>query len=75
MGLDNRSATLRREALYHSELQPNRFYLPAYIASRGWVALRLDVGKMGWEEVRELLLGSYTLLAPKRPADRVKPEV
>jgi phosphoribosylglycinamide formyltransferase-1 len=57
------------------EAQPNRFYLPAYIASRGWVALRLDVGKIDWEEVRELLLGSYTLLAPKRLADRVKAEV
>jgi phosphoribosylglycinamide formyltransferase-1 len=57
------------------EAQPKRFYLPAYIASRGWVALRLDVGKIDWEEVRELLLGSYTLIAPKRLADRVKAEV
>jgi phosphoribosylglycinamide formyltransferase-1 len=58
-----------------AEAQPKRFYLPAYVASRGWVALRLDVGKIDWEEVRELLLGSYTLLAPKRLADRVKAEV
>ena len=29
------------------EAHPNRFYLPAYIASRGWVALRLDTGKWG----------------------------
>ncbi|MGE5052757.1 MAG: MmcQ/YjbR family DNA-binding protein [Acidobacteriota bacterium] len=57
------------------EAQPNRFYLPAYIGSRGWVALRLDVGNIDWEEVRELLLGSYTLLAPKRLADRVKAEL
>ena len=56
------------------EAQPDRFYLPAYVASRGWVALRLDVGKIDWDEVRELLLGSYTLLAPKRLADRVKAE-
>jgi len=56
------------------EAQPHRFYLPAYVASRGWVALRLDVGKIDWDEVRELLLGSYTLLAPKRLADRVKAE-
>ena len=25
---------------------PRRFYLPAYIASRGWVELRLDTGKV-----------------------------
>jgi phosphoribosylglycinamide formyltransferase-1 len=45
--------------------QPRRFYLPAYIGSRGWVALRLDVGKIDWTEVRELLLSSYALIAPK----------
>ena len=55
-----------------AEAQPRRFYLPAYIASRGWVALRLDVGKIDWDEVRELLLGSYALVAPKRLADLVQ---
>jgi hypothetical protein len=35
-----------------AEAQPARFYLPAYIASKGWVALRLDVGKVDWDEVR-----------------------
>src|SRR5271157_4573099 len=53
-----------------AEAQPRRFYLPAYLASRGWVALRLDVGKVDWDEVKELLLGSYVLIAPKRLADR-----
>lgn len=51
-----------------AEAQARRYYLPAYIGSRGWVALRLDVGKVDWEEVKELLLGSYTLVAPKRLA-------
>ena len=55
-----------------AEAQPARFYLPAYIASRGWVALRLDVGKIDWEEVRELLVGSYTLVAPRQLAERVQ---
>ena len=57
------------------EAQPKRFYLPAYIASKGWVALRLDAGKIDWEEVRELLLGSYLLIAPKRLAELVKNQV
>jgi len=51
-----------------AKAQPKRYYLPAYIGPRGWVALRLDVGKVGWSEVRDLLLGSYLLLAPKRLA-------
>lgn len=55
-----------------TDAQPDRFYLPAYIASRGWVALRLDTGTIDWNEVRELLLGSYAMTAPKRLTDRVK---
>jgi hypothetical protein len=55
-----------------ADAQPGRFYLPAYIATKGWVAFRLDVGKVHWDEVSELLLGSYVLIAPKRLAERVK---
>jgi hypothetical protein len=44
---------------------PRKFYMPAYIGPRGWVALRLDVGRVDWGEVRELMLGSYMLVAPK----------
>jgi phosphoribosylglycinamide formyltransferase-1 len=54
-----------------AEAQPRRFYLPAYMASRGWVALRLDVGKVDWDEVKELLMGSYALVAPKKLAEKV----
>lgn len=45
--------------------QPARFYLPAYIGPRGWVALRLDVGKVDWDEVSELVRCSFQLIAPK----------
>jgi len=55
-----------------TEAQPRRFYLPDYVASKGWVALRLDVGKVDWSEVKELLLCSYVLIAPKRLAEHVK---
>ena len=46
--------------------QPARFYLPAYIGPRGWVALRLDLGKIDWDEVAELIKCSYQLVGPKR---------
>lgn len=52
--------------------QPGRFYLPAYIGPKGWVALRLDVGKVDWDEVTELVHGSYLLIAPKRLAALVE---
>ena len=55
--------------------QPRRFYLPAYLAWRGWVALRLDTGRINWNEARDLLVGSYLLLAPKNLARIVEKEV
>jgi hypothetical protein len=54
------------------EAQPRRFYLPAYLAARGWVALRLDRGKIDWDEVRDLVAGSYALIAPKKLAEEVE---
>lgn len=51
--------------------QPKRFYLPAYVGPRGWVALRLDVGTIDWAEVTELMRVSFILLAPKRLAERL----
>ena len=57
-----------------SKAQPRRFFLPAYIGSRGWVGLRLDVGEIDWDEVSELVRGSYRLMAPKRLAALVGDE-
>ena len=51
---------------------PERFCMPAYIGSRGWVTLRLDVGPVDWDEVRELLMGSYRLVAPRKLAATVR---
>ena len=53
---------------------PERFYMPAYIGPRGWVALRLDVGGLDWNEVAELVVGSYQLIAPKRLALLANPD-
>jgi predicted DNA-binding protein (MmcQ/YjbR family) len=47
-------------------LDPNRFYLPAYIGPRGWVGLRLEVGNVDWDEVADFVGDSYRLVAPKR---------
>jgi predicted DNA-binding protein (MmcQ/YjbR family) len=45
--------------------------MPAYVGPRGWVGLRLDVGKIDWEEVEELVTHSYQLCAPKKLAAMV----
>ncbi len=48
--------------------QPKKFYLPAYIGPRGWVALRLDIPGVDWNEVDELIRTSYRLVAPQKLA-------
>jgi hypothetical protein len=48
------------------EANPGKFYLPPYIGPRGWVGLRLDLPTVDWAEVRELLLGSHLVAAPKK---------
>jgi predicted DNA-binding protein (MmcQ/YjbR family) len=47
---------------------PAKYYLPSYIGPKGWVALRLDRGKIDWQEVADLVTTSYRLVAPKRLA-------
>jgi phosphoribosylglycinamide formyltransferase-1 len=44
---------------------PERYYLPAYIGSRGWFGLRLDRGRVDWREVASVVERSYRLTAPK----------
>lgn len=44
---------------------PERFYLPAYIGSRGWFGLRLDREVVDWNEVQNIVELSYRLVAPK----------
>ncbi len=50
---------------------PAKYYMPAYVGPKGWVGLRLDVAGVDWEEVAELVTGSYKLIAPKRLAAMV----
>ena len=48
-----------------SKSNPERYFVPAYVGPRCWVALRLDVGKIDWEEVSELVADSYRRIAAK----------
>jgi predicted DNA-binding protein (MmcQ/YjbR family) len=44
---------------------PDRFFVPPYVGSKGWVGIRLDPG-LDWGELAELAEESYRLIAPKR---------
>jgi phosphoribosylglycinamide formyltransferase-1 len=71
VALNCRAAPGENTALIASD--PDRYYMPAYVGPRGWVALRLDVGTVDWEEVRELVTDAYLLTAPKRLAALLSP--
>jgi phosphoribosylglycinamide formyltransferase-1 len=48
------------------EANPRKFYMPAYIGPRGWVAVRLDRRTVDWNEIEEFVRGSYAQVAPQR---------
>jgi hypothetical protein len=62
----------RNEALAAAD--PERYHLPAFLAHRGWIGYRLDVGEIDWDEVTGLVVESYMLVAPKTLAARVAGE-
>ena len=44
---------------------PDRYFVPAYVGSKGWVGIRLDPG-LDWDEISEIAEESYRLIAPKK---------
>jgi len=44
---------------------PERFFVPPYLGHRGWVGLWLDGATPDWGEVREMLVESFCLCAPR----------
>lgn len=59
-----------QEALVSGD--PERFYVPAYVGSKGWIGARL-AGDPDWQELTELIEDSYRMIAPKRLAAQLDP--
>ena len=53
------------------ESDPERFFLPPYMAHHGWIGLYLDVGPVDWGEVADFLTEAYKRAAPKTLALKV----
>ncbi|MEO8539653.1 MAG: MmcQ/YjbR family DNA-binding protein [bacterium] len=47
------------------DLDPVRFYLPAYMARWGWVGMRLDREPIDWPQVQQLVTEAFLASAPK----------
>jgi predicted DNA-binding protein (MmcQ/YjbR family) len=44
---------------------PDRYFVPAYVGSKGWVGIHLDPG-LDWDEISEIAEESYRMIAPKK---------
>jgi hypothetical protein len=44
---------------------PGRFFIPPYVGTRGWLGVYLDV-PVDWDEIADLVLDAYRMIAPKR---------
>lgn len=53
---------------------PKRFFKPPYVGHKGWIGVRLDVRKVDWEELADLLKDGYLMIVPKRLAKLHGPE-
>ena len=45
---------------------PERYFVPPYVGSRGWVGLRVDSPRVDWRAVKNLLSVAYVLTAPDK---------
>ncbi len=55
---DGANKTLARVA-------PDRFFVPKYVGARGWLGLWLDLPKIDWTQVEDVITEAYRLAAPR----------
>lgn len=55
-----------QDALVHEA--PDRYFVPPYVGHRGWLGVFLDVPQ-DWDELEELVVDAYRLVAPRRLVD------
>ena len=51
---------------------PTSFFVPAYLGSKGWIAIRLDLDEVDWETVSELARRAYQGVAPRKLAAAIE---
>jgi phosphoribosylglycinamide formyltransferase-1 len=49
-------------------MDPERFFIPAYLGAKGWIGVRIDLDEIDWPDITQLIHDSYRLIAPKRLA-------
>ena len=51
---------------------PTSFFVPPYLGSKGWIAIRLDLDEVDWETVSELARRAYQGVAPRKLAAAIE---
>jgi len=51
---------------------PDSFFVPAYLGSKGWIAIRLDLDEVDWDTVAELARRAYQEVAPRKLAAAIE---
>ena len=51
---------------------PISFFVPAYLGTKGWIAIRLDLDEVDWDTVTELSRRAYQETAPRKLAALVE---
>jgi hypothetical protein len=49
-------------------MDPEAFFMPAYLGAKGWIGMRLESDDVDWQQVEQLVTDSYRMIAPKRLA-------
>jgi hypothetical protein len=50
----------------------DRFFIPKYVGARGWLGLWLDLPKVDWTQVEDVIREAYCLVAPRSLAAKLK---
>ena len=51
---------------------PTSFFVPPYLGSKGWIAIRLDLDEVDWDTVAELARRAYQDIAPRKLAAAIE---
>ncbi len=51
--------------------EPDRFFRPPYVGHRGWLGVYLDVGDLDWDEIGEIVVEAYRVIAPPTLVARI----
>ncbi|HKA20321.1 MAG TPA: MmcQ/YjbR family DNA-binding protein [Blastocatellia bacterium] len=55
-----------------ADFGPDRFHIPAYLGSRGWIGLWIDLPRVNWDEIESVIVDAYRLTAPKQLLARLR---